>query len=252
MFREIRDAIRRRFAPRRERWVMPTALFATLAAILVALTAVVPLRTGILRESFVRAYAAELLASVAPDAYVVFADDDSAAADIEFRVVQELQRKGVRPDVHIYRHTDPALAFSLPEGDDASFDHALVSSVAGLLANPNGLTVYVSYPTDQMPFGQRTVANGYLYAVVRPDEDVSSAVPSGVRMEFPETGEADLRAFISMAAYRYAAYLQETEGKEAALPFLLRAIEDDPKEGSAAYQAYVARRQLLIDHGEKR
>jgi hypothetical protein len=242
MFREIRDMIRRRFAPRREQWAMPTALFVVLATALVALTAVFPLRTGLQRESFARGYAADLLGSLDQGALLLVGDVGGSLDGVEARLLRTLQaERGLRTDV------------TVKEVDLTAGDDAVAAATAFAIADAAG-PVYLTYGIDHLRPEWRTVAIGRAYRLVPPDEEATAAL-AGAAMTFPDdlpAAEQAFRAFVALAEYRYAAYLQETAGKEAALPFLLHAIEYDEVESSVTYTAYTARRQVLIDRGGKR
>lgn len=241
----VKAWVQERLRPKREGWAFPTALFATLATMFVALSFVFPMRSLLDRQAFVRVYATELLGSVGANAVVVVGDTGGLGSKAEIAALTDLhQRDGMRPDVKI-------VVNDLTVGDDA-----LAASTGLILADPShaGRPIYVTYSIDQLNPDWRTVATGYLYYVER-DGVAMPPMPSAGTIEFPDgipAREIGFRGFVSLASYRYAAFMQEYVGKEAALDHLLRAISYDESEQSWSYAAYTERRQVLIDRGGKR
>lgn len=241
----VKNALLSLFRPRQSRWVGVSRAFVLAAGVVLALSVVVSVRSTVLREAFVRQYATDLLASVDPDAVIVVGDTTGTGSSVEIAMLTDLQqREGMRPDVRIVM-TDVTA-----DEDD------LTAATAAIFREPEnaGRPVYLTYAIDHLNPDWRTAATGYLYLLVQEGVELPNA-PSTGTIAFPDAipeGENAYRGLVSLASYRYAAFLQETVGKEAALPHLLRAIDYDEREGSVTYQAYTARRQTLIDRGGKR
>jgi hypothetical protein len=241
----VKTWLQERFLPKRKAWVVPAALLTGLAAALVAATLVVPMRSLLERQAFARIYATELLASVGSGAVIVVGDTGGPGSGAEIAALTGLQQgKGMRQDVRIVM-TDITVS-----NDD------LAAATAAIFREPEnvGRPIYLTYAIDQLNPDWHTVATGYLYYFVQ-EGIMMPQMPSAGTIDFPDDipeRDAAYRGFVALASYRYASFMQEYAGKEAALPHVLRAIKFDEKEQSVTYAAYTARRQVLIDRGGKR
>ncbi len=230
----------------REHKVAARAFFMKFAAVIAVLSVVLPTWAAVERQVFVRAYAEGMLVSVAPSAVIIMGDGGTASADVEIAALTEMIGEGARPDVRLVV-TDIALG-----REELAEATASILSEAAHANRP----LYLSYAIDHLrPEEWQTVATGFLYRLVRADEDAPVVKTPSVPMTFPEDVSARAKAFrgfVALASYRYAAFVQETAGKEAAVQHLLRGIAYDEQEGSPTYSAYIARRQVHLDRGGKR
>lgn len=228
-------------------------------ALIVLALAGIPAFTAGAASSRVLAYATpdveltmrSYLASLPQDAVLVM-NDYGLTGDTELFVAAYLQRvDGVRPDVTVV--SDTAIrtfhAADLPAGY-ARFPldvrRRLLLRVALADQALAGRPLFTSWPATGMEKGWRSFATGYAYAFGAPP---GSVLPPPAALDTAVT-HPTLRAFTSHLLYAQAAYVLESEGVKASMPWLVKGIELDPDPQSSDYIDFVRHRAALLEAGD--